>query len=127
MPQVGGSAKECSIRGRIFACMADVDVKIKLGGSSNEVQPNGNGTSRLIKTAEAGAIEGLKVGINHDQGDPEFLQEVADSNEFVDVTVTLADDTVYQGSCQLTDMPGFSSKDAVAELTLAADGKITKQ
>ena len=56
MPQVGGSAKECSIRGRIFAVTADADVKIKLGGYSNEVQPNGNSTARLIKTAEAAAI-----------------------------------------------------------------------
>jgi hypothetical protein len=127
MPQVGGSAKECSIRGRIFAVTADADVKIKLGGFSNEVQANGNGTARLIKTAEPAMIEGLKVGINHDQGDPEFLQEVADSHEFVECTVTLSDDTVYQCSAQLTDMPGFSSKDAVAELTLAADGKVTKQ
>lgn len=127
MPQVGGSAKECSIRGRIFAVTADAEVTIKLGGFVNEVQANGNGTSRLIKTAEPGGIEGLVVGINHDQGDPEFLQEIADSHEFVEVTVTLSDDTTYQGSCQLTDMPGFSSKNATAELTLMADGKITKQ
>lgn len=127
MPQVGGSAKECSIDGNIFAIAADADVKMKMGGTSNERAANGNGTSRLIKNAEAGGFSGLKIAINHDAGDPQTLKEIADKPEWVDITVTFADDSTYQCSGQIEELPEISSKDATAELTIVADGEVTKQ
>jgi hypothetical protein len=127
MSYVGGSVKDFSISGRTFPPTADSDVTIKLGGYVNERQSNGNGTGRKIMTAESGGVEGLKVAIDHSRNDPKFLQDIADGKDFVEFTITLADDNTYMGKVTITDMPGFSSKDATAELKLAAEGKITRQ
>lgn len=127
MAQVGGTVTECTIDNRPFAPAGDAKVVIKLGGFSNEVAPNGNGTSRLLKTAEAGSVEGLSVAIDHDQADAQFLQDTQDGQKFVPFTITLADGNTYQGSVQITDMPGFDTSSATADLKLAADGKITRQ
>lgn len=127
MSYVSGSVKESSIRGRTFASPADTDVTIKLGGTSNVINPNGNNTSSMEKTAEPASVEGLVVLIDHDKGDPDFLQEIADGTTFEPFTITLADGNTYQGKCQIMDMPGFTTKKSTSELKLGFDGKITKQ
>jgi hypothetical protein len=127
MAKVGGSAKECSIDGRIFTPDAAAEVTIKLGGVVNEVLPNGDGTSRLKQTVTPGAVEGLVVGIDHDQGDLQHLQKVQKGKKFVPFSITLMDDNTYQGEVQITDMPGVNAMSASAELAIMANGEITKQ
>lgn len=127
MSAIGGSVREFSIRGRLFAPSADSKVTIKLGGFSNEVMANGNGTSRMKKTAEAASCEGLKGAIDHNKGDLEFLQEVTDGKEFVPFSVTLVEGSTFQGNAQLLEMPALDSEDATSELKLGFDGKITRQ
>jgi type VI protein secretion system component Hcp len=127
MSYVSGSVKESAIRGRTFASPADTEVTIKLGGYANAVNPNGNNTSGMEKTAEAAGIEGLVVMVDHDKADPDFLQEIADGLKFEPFTITLVDGNTYQGKAQILDMPGFTTKKNTVELKLGFDGKITKQ
>ena len=49
MSIVGASVEGISIGGRNFPVAADADVTIDLGGDSNTVEMNGDGTGRLIK------------------------------------------------------------------------------
>jgi len=50
MSGIGGSIEEVTMNGRTFAVAADADSNRFLGGFVNDVQANGNGSARLIKT-----------------------------------------------------------------------------
>lgn len=127
MPAIGGSIESVSIRGRIFAVAADADVSQKNGGFENEIQPNGDGTVRLIKTKVAWMLDGVQVSINHGQGDLEFLQEIADGETLEAITITYAGGTVYQGKGTITGELPASSQTATATLSLGGEGVLTQQ
>lgn len=127
MAIVGGSLRECSINNRIFQCPADAAVKIKTGGFSNEIMPTGSGTSIMQKTRVCAGIEGLVVAIDANNDDLKFLQDIADGEVFVPVTVTLADGNTYSGDLQITDAPEHDTQKATCELKLAGENKIEKQ
>jgi hypothetical protein len=123
----GGSIQEVSIRGRIFPATADADAKLNLGGFNNEVSPNGDGSSRTIKKRVAWAVGGLKLQIDNDRGDLEFLQEIADGEDYVAMTVTLVDGTTYGGVGQVADEIASSTGDTTCEITLSGPKKLEKQ
>ena len=50
---IGGSIESVSVDNQLFAVAADADATMQLGGFNNEIQPNGDGTSRIIKTRVA--------------------------------------------------------------------------
>lgn len=127
MPAVGGSIQSISIRGRIFPVASDAEANKKLGGFENEVQANGDGTARLIKTRVPWSIEGLQIEINDARADHEFLKEIADSQEFVAITMELASGVVYQGDGQIVDEVTASSQNATAEIKLMGPGTLTQQ
>lgn len=127
MATVGGSIQECSIAGRVFAVAADADVTVKLGGASNDVQANGNGTARQIKTIEAWSISGLNVEIDNNRADHDFLQGIADGNEYVSITLTYADGNTRQGKGTITGGLEGSSQNATASLNLMGEGKLELQ
>lgn len=127
MTAVGGSIEEVSIAGRAFAVPADNEAQIGIGGSSNEVQLNGNSTGRLIKTRVALKLDGLLVEVDHSNGDLIFLQERADSADFFVFSATLADGTVYQGIAQIVDEVLGSSQNATAAISIAGPQKLTAQ
>ncbi len=127
MATVGGSLQECSIDGRVFAVAADADVTVKLGGSSNDVQANGNGTTRIIKPLEPWSVAGLTVDINNDRGDQDFLQRLADGNVLVTVTLTYADGNTRQGKGTITGGLEGSTQNATASLNLMGEGKLELQ
>lgn len=127
MSTVGGSIQECSIDGRVFAVAADADVTVKLGGSSNDVQANGNGTVRIIKTTEPWSVAGLNVEIDNNRGDHDFLQERADGNVLVSVTFTHADGNTRQGKGTITGGLEGSTQNATASLNLMGEGKLELQ
>jgi hypothetical protein len=126
MVAVGGSIIEFSFSGRGFAVPADNEAQIKLGGFTNDAQPNGNSTSRLIKTRVALGIDGLLVEIDHSNGDLEFLQDAANLKTFQDFAITLADDTVYSGSGQITGDFQGSTQSATAAVSLKGTGRMTR-
>jgi hypothetical protein len=127
MPAVGGSIQSLTVRGRIFPVASDAEANKKLGGFENEVQANGDGTARKIMTRVPWAVDGLQVEINDDRGDQEFLQEIADSLEFVSMEMELASGTVYAGTGTITDEIQASSQNATATLKIGGPGKFEAQ
>ncbi|MCP4209822.1 MAG: hypothetical protein GY767_22665 [Shimia sp.] len=124
---IGGSIESVSISGRIFAAAADADSNRKLGGFENEVQPNGDGTSRVIKTRATWKVDGLTLSIDDDRGDHEFLQDLADSAKHHVVSITYASGAVYQGQGTIVGEMQVSNQSTTAAVTLAGGGKLTKQ
>lgn len=127
MAAVGGSIESISIRGRLLPVAADADVALKLGGFSNEVKANGNGTARIIKTRIIPGANGLKVEIDHDRGDLQFLKEISDGQKFEQIALTLASGHVYQGQAIVSGDFDLSTMDTVAEVNLSGTGEFTLQ
>lgn len=127
MVAVGGSIQETSIAGRTFTVAFDTDSNRDLGGFTNEVEPNGNGTGRLIKNRKKWMVDGLNVEIDDDRGDQEFLQNVSDGNGFVVISVTYVSGAVYEGSGILTGDFAAGSQAATAPVILGGPGRLTKQ
>lgn len=127
MAAVGGSIESISIAGRELAVTSDADASRNLGGFQNEVQANGDGSARIIKTRVNWSISGLTVVVDDVRGDQEFLQGIADRKEFVPVAITLASGAVYQGSGTIVDEIATSSNSATAGLSLMGEGALSKQ
>lgn len=127
MAAIGGSVESITIAGREFAVTADADTNRKLGGSENEVQMNGNGTGRIIKTPVPSGLTGLVVQCDDTRGDHEFLQEVKDGNDFVPTAVTYAGGQTYQGTAIITGELTYSSQSATCAFDMQGAGTFTKQ
>lgn len=127
MTAIGGSIETVSISGRQFSVTADADVNRKLGGKENEVLANGDGTARIIKTAVPWSLEGLVVQIDDTFGDQEFLQEIADGNDFVAIALTYATGEVYQGSGIVVADLASSNQTASGTISLMGSGKLSPQ
>lgn len=124
---VGGSIQSLTISGRNFAVAADADANRKLGGFENEMESNGDGTAREIKTRVPWSLSDLDVVIDDANEDQEFLQAHADSIGFVPITVTFADGSIYQGSGKVTGENPMSAMGAKASIGIQGEGKLTKQ
>ena len=127
MTAIGGSLESITLDGREFAVAADAEAQRKLGGFENEVQANGNGTARLIKTRVPLSIEGVTVEIDDTRGDHEFLQALADRNDFFPFALTYASGETWQGVAQLTGDLQASSQNATASISLTGPGSLTRQ
>lgn len=127
MAAVGGSIESVTIRGRVFPVAADAEAQRKLGGWENEVQANGDGTARIIKTRVPLNISGLMLEVDDDRGDHEFLQDVANALDFVPVGITYASGVTYQGSATVTDELQTSSQSSTASVSLSGPGILTRQ
>lgn len=127
MPAIGGSIESVNLDGRDFAVPADTEVQRKLGGFENEVQPNGNGTARLVKTRTAWSLDGLIIEIDDDRGDQEFLQELTNRNEYFTTAITYASGVTYQGTGQIVGENPASSQNATGALSLMGTGELTRQ
>lgn len=127
MPATGGSIESVTLDGRNFPVAADAEAQRKLGGFENEVQANGNGTARLIKTRVPLSIDGLTIEVDDDRGDHEFLQALSDRNDYFPVAITYASGSTYQGQAQITGELQVSSQNATAAVSLMGPGVLTKQ
>lgn len=127
MAAVGGSIESITLDGRNFAVAADAEAQRKLGGFENEVQANGDGTARLIKTRVPLSIDGLTVEIDDDRADQEFLQELSNRNDFFPVVISYASGNDYQGTAQIVGETQSSSQNATAAVSLMGPGVLTKQ
>ncbi len=127
MTAIGGSIESVTIDGRRFAVTFDTDSSRKLGGTENEVQPNGDGTARIIKTATAWQLSGLVVQVDDFQGDHEFLQAVADGNAFVACSINMASGLTYQGRGIVAGELASSTASAAATLDIQGEGKLVIQ
>jgi hypothetical protein len=124
---VGGSIESITLDGRTFSVAADAEAQRKLGGFENEVQANGDGTARMIKTRVPLVLDGLTLDIDDTNGDHEFLQALADGNSFFAIAITYASGEVYQGTAQITGEMQVSSQNATAAVNLMGPGLLTKQ
>ncbi len=127
MPSVGGSIESVTLDGRNFSVASDAESQRKLGGFENEVVANGDGTARTIKTRVPLSLDGLTLGIDDDNGDHEFLQGLADSNEFFPIVISFASGISYQGTAQIVGEMQVSSQNATASVSLMGPGVLTKQ
>jgi hypothetical protein len=127
MPAIGGSLESITLDGRNFAISADAEANRKLGGFENEVQSNGDGTARLIKTRVPLSLDGLTLEIDDDRGDHEFLQQLSNRQDFFPIALTYASGAVYQGTAQITGETQASSQSATASVNLMGPGVLTKQ
>lgn len=127
MTAIGGSLESVTLDGREFPVTADADINRKLGGFENEIQPNGDGSARMIKTRVTPMLGGVVVECDDARGDLEFLQGLADGNIYFPVAATYADGGVYQGSMQITGELQHSNSAATASFDLAGQGVLTRQ
>lgn len=127
MAAVGGSIESITLDGREFPVAADAEAQRKLGGFENEVQANGDGTARLIKTRVPLSIDGLSIESDDDRGDHEFLQALSNRNDFFPIAITYASGLTYQGTAQLVGEMQTSSQNATASVSLMGPGVLTKQ
>ena len=127
MSAIGGSIESVTLDGREFAVTADADATRKLGGFENELQMNGNGTARVIKTRTGWSLDGLVIETDDSRADQEFVQELADRNTDFPIAVTYASGVVYQGSGILVGENGASSQSASQAVSLMGPGKLTPQ
>jgi osmotically-inducible protein OsmY len=127
MAAVGGSIEAVSLAGRIFGVAADAEAQRKLGGFENEVQANGDGTARIIKTRVPLSIDGLTVTVDDTRGDHEYLQELSNRKDYFAISITYASGTTYQGTAIITGELQASSQAATAAVSLMGPGVLTKQ
>ncbi len=127
MPAVGGSIESVNLKGREFPVAADAEAQRKLGGFENEVQANGDGTARLIKTRVPLSLDGLTVEIDDSRGDHEFLQDLSNENDFWPIAITYASGVTYQGTAQITGETQASSQNATAAVSFMGPGVLSKQ
>jgi hypothetical protein len=127
MADVGGSIESIILAGRIFPVAADAESQRKLGGFENEVQANGDGSARLIKTRVPLMLDGLTVEIDDDRGDQEYLQELSNRNDFFPIVISYASGIDYQGTAQIVGETQASSQNATASISLSGPGILTKQ
>lgn len=124
---VAGSIDSVTLDGRTFSVAADAEVQRKLGGFENDVQSNGDGGARLIKTRVPLMLDGLVLDVDDSQGDHEFLQQLQDANDFFAITITYASGDVYNGQAQITGETQFSNQSTTATVSLMGPGKLTPQ
>lgn len=127
MAAIGGSIESVNLNGRTFAIAADADVNRKHGGFENEVQANGDGSGRLIKTRVPWGLEGLQLAIDDDRGDQEFLQDLSNTKGFFPINATYASGAVFQGTGQITGDLQSSNQAATGAVKLMGTGTLTKQ
>lgn len=127
MAAVGGSVESITVDGREFPATGDADTNRKLGGAENEVQMNGNGTGRIIKTAVASGLTGLVVQCDDTRGDHEYLEGIKNGNDFVAVAITYASGVTYQGSAIITGELNYSSQASTCAFDMQGAGAFTKQ
>ena len=119
MRGIGGVPTTVSIDGRIFTPAGDNEVEIKLGGFSNEVPQNANGTGRVVKTRQNASISGLELAAMTED-DLEFLTEACNAQRLFPVAIELASGEIYSGDMQITgDPPTASSMNATIAISLS--------
>lgn len=124
---LAGPIESVSIGGRIFSVAQDADTSRKLGGKENEIMMNGDGTARTIQTRVAWSIAGLQLSIDDEQGDHEYLQQIADSARQEPINITYASGVTYGGAGTIVGEMTTSSANQTASLGLSGPGKLTPQ
>jgi len=124
---IGGSIENVSIDNQLFAVAADADATMSLGGYTNEIQPNGDKTSRIIKTVMPWSVTGLTLSVDDNAANHEFLQQIADGNVYVPITIRLASQVTYQGTGTIVDNLERSTTSATVTVSMSGQGTLSQQ
>lgn len=122
----GGSVESVSLRGRIFSVPADADIQRKLGGFENEVQMNGDGSARIVKTRIPSMIGGLQVTIDDTRGDEEYLTELKNGRDFFPFSITYASGVTYAGQVMIVGEVTTASQNTTATMDLNGPGFLSR-
>lgn len=114
----GGSIKSVQLNGRGFGVAGDSDASLTIQNYTNELQPNGNKTSRVIQTAKVAGIDSVQISIDDSFDDYQYIKELNDSTEDIDITVELASGAIYAGSGKITGDFSLSTQSGTVELGL---------
>lgn len=125
MAVIGGPWESITLNGRTFAVAQDSSPTLDLGGDTNTVEMNGNGTFRITKEKRPALAESINVEADPDRGDLEFLKDLSDDTDVFPVSATKVNGTVYSGACIITDPVVENQDKATAEIKLS--GSFTKQ
>ncbi len=127
MSATGGSIASVTLNGRDFTVAADADSNRKLGGFENDVQANGDGTARIIKTRVPWMANDLTLSIDDLRGDHKFLQDLADGSSMFPITASYASGAVFNGTGQIVGELQVASQATTASVSLSGSGQFLKQ
>ncbi len=127
MAAIGGPIESVTFDGREFPVAADAESQRKMGGFENEIQSNGNGTARLIKTRVPLGIDGLTLESDDSRGDHEFIQALANRKDYFAVAITYSSGITYQGIAQIVGDIQSSSQNATVAVSIMGPGELTRQ
>lgn len=122
----GGSIESVSCAGRVFPVPADADIQRKLGGYENELQMNGDGSGRVIRTRVPASLTGLVVAIDDTRGDQEFLEALKDARDYFPFSVTYASGATYAGQLQIVGELQAGSQGTTATMDLQGPNKLQR-
>lgn len=124
MSAIGGPLESVTISGRTFSVAQDSGPSTDLGGDTNTIEMNGDRTGRIVKELRPALLESVNVQIDHDNDDMQFLDDVQRGTEYVPISVTYVEGTVYSGSGTITDPVVLNSDKATAEIKLSGPGLV---
>ncbi len=124
---VGGPIGELSLAGRELSVAEDAESNRKIGGDENEIQMNGDGTFRIIKTKTGWQSDGLVVDCDDDNEVHEFLQNLANRKDAFPIVVGYASGAIWQGDGTIIGEIAYSSKNTTIPLTLGGGVGMTSQ
>lgn len=121
MSKASGALESIVIGGRRFTCDAEDEPKFKLPGFENEVLANSDGSFRQKKKRVPGTWTDCNIVLDDSRGDQAYIEELAASLEFVDVSGTKVDGTLVSGSMQITDEKVLDGGSNTMSISLAGD------
>jgi hypothetical protein len=119
MAAVGGPLESITINGRTFSVAQDSGATIDLGGDTNTIEMNGDRTARMVKEVRPFMNESINVAIDHDNDDLQFLTDIQNGFDFVPVSLTLVEGSVYSGEGTITDPVVLATDKATAEVKMS--------
>jgi hypothetical protein len=121
MADTSGSIRNVGIDGRSFRAAADVDITFKASPFEKEAVPT-SGNSVIKKTIISTDMEGVDITCNSEEH--QSLVDIADKNESVELSVTLASgvELKTQGSINVGD---YSTADAKCEVKLMPENALS--
>lgn len=129
MAAVGGPLREVSIRGRSFPVAGDGDSGRVLGGDQVEVEPNGDGSARIVVQVVPWQYDGVSLVLDDARGDQEFLMEtvaMGREGKFVPISATEASNITYRGDGQVVGEIKRAGGNATAPITLKGPGSLSR-
>lgn len=102
----------------------DANVEVDLGGFTNEMGINGNGTGHDTQRRKKSRIGGVPVSIDDSRGDLEFLQEKANLGAYGPLQIVMPSGKTLGTSMKLTGDLFKSTGDGVATCTWEAPTKL---